>query len=518
MKKIFKKFIPIVLSVILSISLVPLSAFAANSSIMPEKGNLHIHKYSLKDMDEAGANATGEEITGESEQKLPENAEPLKDIDFKIYKVTAPNGNDKYPEGSPEDWDFTSSPATVVDSNDEEFEVTFIDTITTGADGTATKADLDQGIYLVVEQPSDQVTGVISPFFVSVPMTNPDGDGWLSDVHVYPKNEVMNIEKSANKEAVSVGETVEYALTATVPGNITGDKINYTFEDVLDKSLTFDNTSVSIVAAASKAGLSAGTALAAGDFTVNSADVDGKTKVTISITEAGREKLSGLKYIQIKFDVKVNKNILDNTNYTVENKASVTYQNTATANPATTVETNTVKIHTAAVEIIKTDKNTGDLLPDAEFKIASSTANADAENYLKIDADGNIYDVGDTGYDNVALKDWVLKSDDEGVILFEGVRDFTGMAASKEYLSYYLVETQAPDDYNLLKKYVIATFTAENSTEATDYTINLSVTNTKGFTLPITGGVGAIIFTAAGIALIGAAILLLKGKKKPETN
>jgi LPXTG-motif cell wall-anchored protein len=36
----------------------------------------------------------------------------------------------------------------------------------------------------------------------------------------------------------------------------------------------------------------------------------------------------------------------------------------------------------------------------------------------------------------------------------------------------------------------------------------VDVTNTKGFQLPTTGGMGTILFTAGGIAIMGAAVLL----------
>ena len=53
-----------------------------------------------------------------------------------------------------------------------------------------TKAEnLDLGLYLVVEtKVPEMVTSTCNPFFISLPMTSGDGNGWIYDVTVYPKN------------------------------------------------------------------------------------------------------------------------------------------------------------------------------------------------------------------------------------------------------------------------------------------------------------------------------------------
>lgn len=108
---------------------------------------------------------------------------------------------------------------------------------------------------------------------------------------------------------------------------------------------------------------------------------------------------------------------------------------------------------------------------------------------------------------------------------------------------YWLVETKTKEGYNLLKNpvnvQIAATYTETTTTETktdatgkttttTIKTITLSnagdsnngvfktvVKNSKGFTLPTTGGIGTFVFTFAGIAMMAAAvILLITGKKK----
>ena len=53
-----------------------------------------------------------------------------------------------------------------------------------------------------------------------------------------------------------------------------------------------------------------------------------------------------------------------------------------------------------------------------------------------------------------------------------------------------------------------------NSGVKTGY-LALTVKNSKGFDLPLTGGMGTILFTAGGIVLVaGAVVLLLVANKK----
>ena len=111
--------------------------------------------------------------------------------------------------------------------------------------------------------------------------------------------------------------------------------------------------------------------------------------------------------------------------------------------------------------------------------------------------------------------------------------------------TYWLVETKTIENYNLLKKPIkvqIAATYSETETikidtnSATGKTTTTTtkvkhlndagnngvfktvVKNSKGFTLPTTGGIGTFVFTFAGIAMMAAAVILLITSKKKKAE
>lgn len=146
-----------------------------------------------------------------------------------------------------------------------------------------------------------------------------------------------------------------------------------------------------------------------------------------------------------------------------------------------------------------------------------------------------ITDAAKLGLDN--HEKWVkvgtLTSNDEGKDTIKGLVEGT----------YKLVETKTNEGYNLLKKPVDATLTVsykENWTTTDSYadgklvkrTFNtngtafdnsaaspeIKVVNRKGFTLPVTGGFGTLLFSGIGVLLVLAGVGVLFSLKKKSNR
>lgn len=148
---------------------------------------------------------------------LQKGTSGLPGIQFKISKT-----NIKIALG---DVSTLSVTAAQVKADSATYNVTEKKIVTTGEDGTVVVTGLEQAIYLVEEIPNPSVKSPIPDFLVSLPMTNADGNGWNYDVHVYPKNDVIDgpkIDKdvkSTNNDHTSakVGDKVEWIIRPEIP-------------------------------------------------------------------------------------------------------------------------------------------------------------------------------------------------------------------------------------------------------------------------------------------------------------
>ena len=129
---------------------------------------------------------------------------PLAGADFTIYRV---------------DNDLATPPTDLTG-------LTAIGPKTTGTDGIARFDNLPMGRYLVVETavPHGVNNYFSPPFLVDVPMTNPAGDGWLEEVHVYAKNQLILGSVSFYKwfeYSEGVKPTATFSIYHLVDGNET---------------------------------------------------------------------------------------------------------------------------------------------------------------------------------------------------------------------------------------------------------------------------------------------------------
>lgn len=133
-------------------------------------------------------------------------------------------------------------------------------TMVTDENGVASADRLPVGLYLFVETavPAN-VSVTVKPFFVSVPMTDPNGDYWFYDVNVYPKNQtdIPTLDKLVRQNddaalyknetyydsvTASEGDKLDYIFVTRLP-EITSEATyltQYTFTDRMDKGIAYN--------------------------------------------------------------------------------------------------------------------------------------------------------------------------------------------------------------------------------------------------------------------------------------
>lgn len=452
---------------------------AASADPAPEDGRLIIHKF-------LGPHVGGDDPTGELLDDTGFGI-PINGVKFNLYKIGDPTDSEWPAVPGVGPYSFDSSAMTMTDGASHTYAVTAADpaSVTTAAnvefsaDGIAV-ADLDQGIYLVVEDiagssPVDgsgdpiNVTSRVANFVVSVPMTNPEGDGWLVDVHVYPKNESMTVTKTSDKPTgVAVGETITYTITSDVPEDMETVSA-YSIYDLFDACLTplASTGSTTGVTAKGVEGSTDITLTFPTDYTVTVAG----QKVTVALTLDGIAKLKNADQFVVTLAAQTNSGILAKTGLVWDNDATLEFVNAA-GDPFERTSDKTEN-HTHGLRVHKKNES-GQALSGAAFA-------------LYLDDDGELgAKVGDLAADT-------------------DIHEILGLVAG----DYWLVETLAPSGYNLLAKPVKVTV-PEN---AANNMHEIDLANSRGFTLPLTGDIGTITLTVAGIALVGFAVMVASKKK-----
>lgn len=277
MKK-FKKLLAGLLTGAMLLGSMSVSAFAdeAAASTTPvidttKTGSITIHKYT--EGTDTGTAASGKEDAS----KVPAGADAIKDVGFTIYKVAGVDDLETYysktPTSLPAATDYYTETGKNVKLNAGVADKQQGDEVKTNENGVAKFENLPLGIYLVVETTSPAiVTGPRDPFLISVPMTI-DGDDWLYDVHVYPKNSTavgrVSLEKTGKdgaklegvkfvlqkKKVDTEGVTwTDITKKSTAKGDNTGAKLNLdtnadgkiSVEDLSSGTYRFIETSVGI--------------------------------------------------------------------------------------------------------------------------------------------------------------------------------------------------------------------------------------------------------------------------------
>lgn len=394
-------------------------------------------------------------------------------------------------------------------------------------------------------------------------------DSVTGDVTIVDKNEIP-FDKTVDDHSVEVGQEVTFTITGEVPDYTGFETYLYKITDNMSDGLTF-NKDVEVKVNGEKI------------YPLDQSDEEQSSGVTVlykdeenalcgitdaqhvhtrecygilicQITEDGHEhsvdndcydmtsdfiltidvKEEAMKIgasIEVTYSATVNEAAVSKIS---KNEAVLTYSNDPKDSSSTETIEDKEELYSAKIVIdkyedghTKTDEDgneitdTGKKLAGAKFilyrygieingDVSYTSYDENTENavmyYYKYDQENDV-----VGWDKQKANATVVTTDDEGAASFIGLEDGT----------YYLLETEAPDGYNLLGNPVEITIDGKNANEDSSEEGNAGensnkleviaeVANAAGSELPSTGGVGTTLFyIIGGILVIGAGILLI---------
>lgn len=545
MKKLsWKKVGCLLLALLMAATMLATGAMAYDNAA-DQTGSITIHKYEQADIgqDEWPAGEPGDGTVIEDTSGL---GTPLANVEFSIWNVTG---------------QYTGSEdATTIDTTDLGAAMAVK---STGADGVATFDELAVGVYLVAETNSDPHTTRVTPnFFVSIPMTNPDGDGWIYDVHVYPKNALVRGDVTLNK-VDEAGEALEgaifglyvrnenpsddvaiaqmttgsdgvvkftnlpvgsyYLKEIAAPAGYTLSTVTYPFEITAQNwHATFEANAINYLALTDDDLTKEYTGYK-GALDINwqvTASIPGDIDLykTFKLTDNVPDGLAAAKDIVVKVGETA---LTANTDYTLtqvegSNDFTIDFTNKAALKGYESVVITFTTAITAEAQV-------GQVTNSVTLTYQSETGE---EGTLTAEDKANIYGIT---VDKVNLKGDKLSDakfslyygNDETTAL-EGSPVYTGMTVEGALTfqglnpgTYWLVETEAPSGYKVMSKALKIVIDEKDPDIEQGYAEEVTILNTANVSLPITGGMGTLVFTISGIALMGAAALLyIRSRKK----
>ena len=352
------------------------------------------------------------------------------------------------------------------------------------------------------------------------------------------KKEVKKGDSWAQDAQYGVGDTVPYKITIEVPQNI--DKLS-TFT-VTDTPTGLTDNVNSIEVKDGTTDLTSGT-----DYTVAPEGTDG-FKIAFKLDSATVKACAG-HTVTITYNAVVKDTAVVGGNGN-SNNAKLTYTNKINSDNTPGTTTNTIEdsavMYSFGIKVVKTAENGNTPLLGVVFDLyreakTGETSIVDAETVKKAGLD--------------STKSWILvksglTTNASGIIDTSDSTNATNYTHGLANGDYYLVETKTVDGYNLLTKPVevkldVTATTTWQKTNVYDASGNLvkhgtvtkttfthtsnngdatktelavaKVINRKGFTLPVTGGFGTLLFSGIGVLLVLAGVGVLFSLKK-KTN
>ena len=364
----------------------------------------------------------------------------------------------------------------------------------TGTDGTATFAGLKPGYYKLVQTKAPVGLSPAKDSYILVPLTDPNTGTYMDTIHVYPKSTdagtVIKKDITPETSLVTKGSTMEFQIDASIRTLATGHKFDkFVVTDTPITGLEINGekgkvTKVEIVDTAD-ATVAAET-LVDNDFQVTDGASENVQKKVVTLTDTGLEKVSAKqgKFLRATIQATVAADVSEKVSNSASNtnKADDETSDTEVSTPGGD-QTPTTPM--GKLKILNFKTNTTEALTGAKFKVFLCE--------------------GTEGVTGNALS---IEGKDEFA-----ANEVVGPLRALSTKKLCVKQTVAPRGYELNPAATQVTFDEAaikaaqkaDADKAVIATVYNSATSEFTSKLPLTGGLGIVLFVLAGAGLLTTA-------------